>query len=257
MKEKNQIFIIVGIVILAWGLCSTIFKSAFMDYININESASIGKSFIPWVYNSISGFYEPKIEEDENIVDFYSDNSFQKFLDDNHLLSESYEATDIVKINSDFTTNDSSKFYLRKEAAIQFADMARAFSNAFDFKAHLTINSAWRSQAYQRKLASNCSAWRCAKPLASEHEAWLALDLWVNWWNIQWWNWKYYQWLMDNAHLWWFHNSYQRWIDVDGKIVEPWHRRYVWVELATLLHDNQQSFTEYFYSVVENNNSDF
>ena len=58
--------------------------------------------------------------------------------------------------------------------------MAWAFSNAFGFKAKLTINSAWRSQKYQRQLASNCSAGRCAKPGTSEHEAGLALDLGVN-----------------------------------------------------------------------------
>jgi LAS superfamily LD-carboxypeptidase LdcB len=63
-----------------------------------------------------------------------------------------------VKINSDFTTNKSSNFMLRKEAAKNFEDMARAFSNAFNFKSKLTINSAWRSQAYQYQLLSNCSA---------------------------------------------------------------------------------------------------
>ena len=47
---------------------------------------------------------------------------------------------------------------LREEAAKNFEDMARAFSNAFNFKAKLTINSARRSQAYQRQLLSSCSA---------------------------------------------------------------------------------------------------
>jgi len=42
--------------------------------------------------------------------------------------------------------------------------MAWAFSNAFGFKAKLTINSARRSQKYQRQLAANCSTARCAKP---------------------------------------------------------------------------------------------
>ena len=35
---------------------------------------------------------------------------------------------------------------LRKDVAKAFESMARAFSNAFNFKAKLTINSAWRSQ---------------------------------------------------------------------------------------------------------------
>ena len=213
---------------------------------------------IPRIYNPLSWFYEQKSEEQiekefVDSLDFYSDESLQKFLDDKHPLSPNYEA-EVVSINTDFTSNQSSKFYLRKEVAEAFESMAWAFSNEFGFKARLTINSAWRSQAYQRKLLTTCSTWRCAKAWTSEHEAWLALDLWVNWWNIKAWSWKYYQWLLDNAHLYWFHNTYQKWIEVDGKIVEPWHWRYVWVDLATILHKHNQTFAEYFYNNVENNN---
>ena len=53
-------------------------------------------------------------------VDYYSDDSIWKFLDDNHPLSTDYEAPDTRKIISDFTTNKSSKFYLRNEAAGAF-----------------------------------------------------------------------------------------------------------------------------------------
>lgn len=218
---------------------------------------------IPWIYNPVSWFYEQKSEEEiqqeilqEKLkkIDLYSDDSFQKFLDDNHTLTKNYEAKDIVKINSDFTFNKSSNFMLRKKAAEMFEGMAWAFSNAFGFKAKLTINSARRSQAYQRKLAANCSNARCAKPWSSEHEAWLALDLGVNGWNIKAWSGKYYQRLNDNAHLYGFHNSYQKWMEVDGKMIEPWHWRYVWVELATILHDRNQTFAEYFYENIEQKN---
>ena len=212
-----------------------------------------------WIYNPVSGFYEQRTKEEiekEKVakMDFYSDSSFQKFLDDKHPLSSNYEANDIAKINSDFTSNKSSDFKLRKKAGEMFEWMAWAFSNAFEFKARLTINSAWRSQKYQRQLASNCSAWRCAKPWTSEHEAGLALDLWVNGWNIKAWSGKYYQWLVDNAYKYGFHNSYQKWIEVDWKIVEPWHWRYVGVELATILHEHKQTFAEYFYKNIESKN---
>ena len=50
-------------------------------------------------------------------MDYYSDASFQKFLDDKHPLSQNYEADDIVNINSDFTSNKSSNFKLRKKTA--------------------------------------------------------------------------------------------------------------------------------------------
>jgi hypothetical protein len=40
-------------------------------------------------------------------------------------------------------------------------------------------------------------------------------------------------------------------MDVDGKMVEQRHWRYVWKELATILHDRWQTFTEYFYENIE------
>jgi len=216
------------------------------------------QSNIPWVYNPISWFYEQKsadeieIENEKlNKFDFYSDSSFQKFLDDNHSISTDYSINDTVKINSDFTFNRSSDFMLREKAAEMFEWMARAFSNAFNFKAKLSINSARRSSQYQRQLANNCSIGRCAKPWTSEHEAGLAVDLWVNGWNIKALSGIYYQWLIDNAHKYGFHNSYQKWMEIDGKIAEPWHWRYVWKELATILHDNNQTFSEYFYQNIE------
>lgn len=221
----------------------------------------VNQSIIPRTYNPISGFYEQKdkeeIEQDiTKNIDFYSDTSFQKFLDDNHPLSWNYEAKDIVKINSDFTSNRSSNFMLRKKAAEAFEHMARAFSNAFGFKAKLTINSARRSQWFQRQLSRNCSNTRCAKPWTSEHEAGLAVDLGVNGRSVGIWSGEYYQWLVENAHLYGFHNSYQKWMEIDWKMVEPWHWRYVWVRLATILRDRWQTFTEFFYENIENN-SDF
>lgn len=244
--NKNFAITLVLVCLFIW---STVFA---LDWVFSNN--------IPRVYNPISWFYEQKSKEDIereveqaklDKIDYYSDDSFQKFLDDNHALSANYEAKDIVRIKSDFTSNRSSDFMLRKKAAEMFEWMARAFSNAFNFKAKLTINSARRSQKYQRQLAGNCAPWRCAKPWASEHEAWLALDLWVNWWNIKAGSWKYYQWLVDNAHKYGFHNSYQKWIEIDGKIVEPRHWRYMWIELATILHNNNQTFTEYYYKNIE------
>ena len=236
-----------------------IFSSGLVFWWN-NLGLVNNQSNIPRIYNPISWFYEQKSKEEieweiqqekAKKIDYYSDDSFQKFLDDNHPLSANYSANDVVKINSDFTSNRSSDFMLRKKAAEMFEWMAWAFSNAFGFKAKLTINSARRSPTYQRQLASNCSVWRCAKPGTSEHEAWLAVDLWVNGWNIKAWSGIYYQWLVNNAHKYGFHNSYQKWMYVDWKIVEPWHWRYVWVELATILHDRNQTYAEYFYENIE------
>lgn len=250
--KKNLITVWVLIWIFSSGI---VFWWDFFHFMNNYTN----QPNIPRIYNPISWFYEPKTQEEIDLewaesVDYYSDDSIRKFLDDSHPLSANYEASDTRKINSDFTSNKSSNFYLRDEAATSFELMAWAFSNAFNFKAKLTINSARRSQAYQRKLAANCSTIRCAKPWTSEHEAGLALDLGVNGWNIKAWSGKYYQWLADNAHKYGFHNSYQKWLEIDGKMVEPRHWRYVWVRLATILHDREQTFTELFYENIEKKN---
>ena len=52
-------------------------------------------------------------------------------------------------------------------------------------------------------------------------------------------------WLADNAHRYGFTLSYPfEATEVTGFFYEPWHYRYVGVEMATLLHDNDISLTE-------------
>ena len=187
--------------------------------------------------------------------DFEHDDSFQKFLHDEHPFDDtSYVPTDLLPINSNFTANNSKAFKLREEAGIQFADMARHFRNAFSGDT-LRVASAYRSSGLQWYLIKQwCALIRCAKIWTSEHQAWLAVDLkviakWGKWYSldIAYLN-KYYDRFKNNAHTFWFHNTYQKWADVDGKMVEGWHRRYVWVELATILHENDQTFAEYYFA---------
>ena len=72
------------------------------------------------------------VHESAPKFDYDSDNSFQKFLHDEHpLTDDSYTPTDLLPINSNFTANASKAFKLREEAGVQFADMAWHFRNAF------------------------------------------------------------------------------------------------------------------------------
>jgi len=188
--------------------------------------------------------------------DFDSDDSFQKYLNADHpFLDTSYTPNDLIHIESDFTANNSRAFELRQEAATQFADMARHFRNTFSWD-RLYITSTYRSKWFQDFLVKQwCSLLKCAKVWTSEHQAWLALDLKV---ITRWGRWisfditdkpnKYYDWLKTNAAEFGFHNTYQRGIEIDGKIAEWRHRRYVGKELATILMNNNQTFAEYYNS---------
>ena len=183
-------------------------------------------------------------------VNTEDDDSFQRFLDKEHPFFDiDYEPSDLKAIESDFTANNARNYLLREEAWKAFADMAWNFWNDFSWKQRLSINTAYRSYGVQKYLMTSYCAgrsWQCALPWTSEHQAWLALDLWVNGRSLD--N-ASFQWLQNNAHKWWFHNTYQKWIEIDGQISEPWHRRYLWVELATQLHEKNQSFAEWYYSL--------
>jgi LAS superfamily LD-carboxypeptidase LdcB len=180
-KSKN-------LIIFACSLVLGIFAFSYMDYLFASQEGTV------WEYNPLTENREKidtlLLEEItqygvvENGFNLFSDTSYQKFLDDDHAFASDYRPNDIVPIHSDFTSNRSSNFQLRAEAAEHFADMARAFSHAFNFKSRLSLTSAYRSPIYQKQLASNCSAQRCASPGTSEHEAGLAVDIGVNGGNI-------------------------------------------------------------------------
>lgn len=183
------------------------------------------------------------------LYDLTSDESFQKYLsDDTPFTDRSYVPQDLLSINSHFTANNSTKFQLREEAGIRFADMARQFWHDFDGD-RLVITSAYRSPGFQNYLLNSfCKKDQCASPGTSEHQAWLAIDLAVRTkkgisrkleqGTI------YYDWFLNNAHLYGFHNTYQKWVDIDGKMVEWRHRRYMSTGLAIILHDNKQTFSQ-------------
>lgn len=192
-----------------------------------------------------------QIEKTLPVYDLVSDTSLKKYLSaSTPFLNIDYVPSDLQAIDSSFTANNSKKFFLRQEAATKFADMAWHFWN--DFKGDkLWISSAYRSNDFQESMLKKwCPRARCALAWTSEHQWWLAVDL-----KIISKSWKsysltsgsiYYKWFVDNAHLRWFHNTYQKWIEVDGQMQEPRHRRYVSVELATELHDKLLTFAQYF-----------
>ncbi len=55
----------------------------------------------------------------------------------------------------------------------------------------------------------------------------------------------YFEWMRMHAHEYGWTQSYQKGRAVDGYVVEPWHWRYVGVELASYLAKNKMTFSEY------------
>ena len=176
------------------------------------------------------------------------DDDIQKFVGVNKPFHDvSYEPSDLVPLQWRSHISAQTRHTLRKEAADNLEKMANAFYETF-WK-NIVIASAYRSYSYQKNsISESCKqSWRCAREWESEHQLWLAVDLWeaTNEQKFLSKNQKYYDRLHDNAHLYWFHQSYQNWREFDGYYIEPWHRRYLGTWLATKLHDRNITFTQY------------
>jgi len=205
--------------------------------------------------NNIQNQETQEIKVEIPVYDNYSDDSFQKYLGNGSTLQNTnYIPLDLEPIDSSFTANSSKRFSLRKDVGIEFADLAWHFWNDNNWD-KLMITSAYRSSSFQDYLLKKwCSRAKCALAGSSEHQLWLAIDLGVmtkqgRYVPMAKWN-KYYNWMLENAKNRWFHNTYQKWIEVDGQMEEWWHWRYLWKDLANKLADKNLTFGEWMKTKI-------
>ena len=177
-----------------------------------------------------------------------SDEDIQKFVwVGQPFKNVNYEPSDLVSLQWRSHISAQARHIFRAEAAENLERMANDFYAQFWM--NIVIASAYRSYEYQKNsISESCKqSGRCAREWESEHQLWLAVDLreatneekFLSKYQ------KYYAWLHENAHLYWFHQSYQNWREIDGYYVEPWHWRYLGTWLATKLHERNITFTQY------------
>lgn len=184
-------------------------------------------------------------------IDPIADSSILKFVtSDKSFNDKKYIPSNLVWISSDnvYDTKNWTQL-LRKEAKDALQKMASDFNK--EFWESIVVVSAYRSYEYQKWIKDRwCPDNLCAKAGYSEHQTWLAVDLWEASTNYEWLNneklQKYYRWLNDNAYKYWFHNTYQKWLKIDWYEIEPWHWRYLWVDLATKLKQENITIAEYY-----------
>ena len=185
-------------------------------------------------------------------VDIDTDASITRYVGrDRQLTSPRYKPEDLIDLNEAiFAHVQWGIGSLRREAFYQFADMAYHFSVVFEKK--LVVVSSYRSYGLQETLFKaytathgTAAAGFSALPWHSEHQLGLAVDLFTaNDADTDGYA-GYYDRLRQNAHKRGRTQSYQKGVDVDGYIVEPWHWRYLGIELATELYEKQITFTEW------------
>ena len=186
-----------------------------------------------------------------------NDSSLQKYVSIRKPYDDVYYIpAELVELDTSYIITRTTKPLLRPEAARALTTMAKDFYIEFNKK--FVLISAYRSYQDQKRLVGEwCSRARCAQAGTSEHQSGLASDLAVG--NDKWGIYsisdkknKYYKWLENNAHKYGFHNTFQKWIDVDGQMEEGWHWRYLGKWLATFLYENGWTLGEYYTRTQEN-----
>lgn len=188
-------------------------------------------------------------------LDFKTDNSLIKFVNNKiSFNSLNYIPNDLKTIKWNYIFDIKWNSQLRQEANIALQNLSREFFEEFNIK--LQIVSAYRSYNYQKVIKNNwCPDNLCAKAWYSEHQSWLAVDIFAtttkkDWQtNLQYI--KYYNWFVKNAYKYGFSNTYQRWLEIDWYEIEPWHWRYLWTILAKYLLDNNMTIAEYYNNSLQ------
>ena len=92
-----------------------------------------------------------------------------------------------------------------------------------------------------------------ARPGFSEHQTGLALDVGENFGDLNYFgSTKSFTWMKDNAHKYGFILRYPEGLEyLTGYTYEPWHYRYVGVDVATYIYENNITFDEYYAYFIE------
>lgn len=185
----------------------------------------------------------------KNIKTIYSPTEYDYIVNKNIKLEKTYKPLDLEAIDTNYALENK---YLRKEAKYQFEKMAR---DAKDNNLTIIAVSAFRDYNYQEKLFNNyvknkgeyyallCSA----KAGYSEHQTGLSVDISDSTYDYD--NFEYtkeFKWVSKNAHKYGFILRYPKAkYHITGFKYEPWHYRYVGIDIASTIYQKKLTLEEY------------
>lgn len=172
-------------------------------------------------------------------------------------LSKDYIPEDLVTVDVPTVLENSEVKQLREEAAKALKEM---FTEAEKSDLYLHARSGYRSYDTQVELFNNYAAEHgkeeanrySAKPGHSEHQTGLVMDVTSESVNLEleeaFGETEEGIWLKEHAHEFGFIIRYpQGKEEITGYIYEPWHIRYLGVEVATAVYDSGLTYEEYLY----------
>jgi len=208
--------------------------------------------------NKLEKFLQEKKKKERefiNSLDLVIDSSITKYVDNKISFNKKdYIPNNLVDLKWEFLIDFKGNQKVKKITLENLEKLSSDFYNTFWKK--LKIVSAYRSYKYQKRIKDwGCSDIFCAKAGYSEHQSGLAVDFWEasekNRFEKDLVLKSYFEWMKDNAYKYGFENSYQNWVEIDWYEIEPWHWRYVWKDLAKILHKQKITFAQYYYKNIK------
>lgn len=163
-----------------------------------------------------------------------------------HKLPSNYEAKDLVTLSKTYSSRGHKIKKVASEPLMKMIDAARADG------LNLLVISGYRTESTQRGLFNNSvkrhgmdhALIYSAKPGHSEHQLGLAVDL--NSTEESFDQTKEYKWLKANSYKYGFIERYPKGKEfITGYGYEPWHYRYLGVDLATKVYTENVTYEEY------------
>ena len=176
-----------------------------------------------------------------------------------YCLDSSYNSDNMVKVSKMYSYGDNQM--LTKDTFDAFLKMFKAAKGE---NLTLIINSSFRSYEdqeeiynyYVKTLGKEKANLRAARAGFSEHQTGMCVDIQTYGSNSSTFeNFDEFKWLKDNAHKYGFILRYPKDKEyLTGYEYESWHYRYIGVEAATYIYENNITFDEYYAYFVEGDN---
>jgi len=195
--------------------------------------------------NNDYDFYEHDIDADTSKDYLLLTNKFYN-------LKKDYIPKDLVNISNKYYYGSDHK--IRKIVYDNFINMWNA---AYEDNIYLIVNSSYRTYDSQKSVYDSYKDSRgteyadgiAARAGYSEHQTGLALDIFSkeNTLISNFKGSKAHLWLLENAHKYGFIERFpENKENITGFSPEAWHYRYVGIDVATYIHENDITFDEYY-----------
>ncbi len=193
--------------------------------------------------------------------EFYTNIKKSNNLDTTYILVNKYNYLEEDYVPSNLETIDS-KYSLGEKKLVNLARISFEFlaKRAKEEGYNIRAVSTYRSYSYQTNLYNNyvdkdgvsLADQYSARPGFSEHQTGLAVDvdnISKDFNNFE--STEEFKWMQDNSYKYGFILRYPKDKEyITGYTYEPWHYRYVGVQIASLIHKENITYEEYYVKYI-------